>query len=276
VQDLDIDSGFKREIGRTGEYVSAIGLGTWSIRNYERALDIFVEAVNSGIDNVDTAEMYDSGRAEEFVGKLINAVGKDKVFVTTKMLPNHLLSRDQVIRAAKASLKRLGLRTVDLFLIHWPNSSLPINVQVRNFEAVVEEGLARYIGVSNFNVKDLEEAIVSTKKAEIVVDQVHYSVYNRYPVESGLGDFCVKTGITIQAYTPIERGKVAKDYLLKKISEKYGKTPIQVALNYVISHPRVIAIVKTENRAHLLEILGSIGWRLTLEDIEYIREKTSY
>lgn len=272
---MQLDTAFKKEIGRTGEYVSSIGLGTWSIRSYGKALEVFIEALNNGIDNIDTAEMYDSGRAEEFVGKVIGQVGKEHVFVTTKMLPSHLVSRDQVVKAVKSSLKRLGLDSVDLFLIHWPNSSLPIEVQVRNFEAVVEEGLSRYIGVSNFYIEDLEIALASTKKAEIIVDQVHYSVHHRYPVESGLREFCTKNGITIQAYTPIERGRVKNDDLLKRIAVKYKKTLIQVALNYVISHPRVVAIVKTETREHLLEILGSTGWTLSIDDTRKIMENVT-
>ncbi|MCE4614485.1 MAG: aldo/keto reductase [Desulfurococcales archaeon] len=268
-----MDAPSKQEIGRTGEYVSSVGLGTWSIRDYKRAFEVFVEALNSGIDNIDTAEMYDSGRAEEFAGRVVREVGKENVFITTKMLPSHLVSRDQVIKASKASLRRLGLDTVDLFLIHWLNPSLPIEVQARNFEAVVEEGLSRYIGVSNFDIDELREAVASTKKADIVVNQVHYSVYHRYLVERGLGDFCVKEGITIQAYTPIERGRVAKDDLLKRIASQYDKTPIQVALNYVVSHPKVIAIIKTENHNHLIEILGSLGWNLSVEDIRLIQEK---
>ncbi|MCE4606740.1 MAG: aldo/keto reductase [Desulfurococcales archaeon] len=267
---MRLDASLKKEIGRTGEHVSPIGLGTWCIMDYGRALEVFMEALNSGIDNIDTAEMYDSGRAEEFVGRVVRQVGKENVFVTTKMLPSHLVSRGQVVKAAKSSLKRLGLNTVDLFLIHWPNSSLPIEVQVRNFEAVVEEGLSRYMGVSNFGIEELEIALASTKKAEIVVDQVHYSVHYRHPVESGLGEFCTRNEITIQAYTPIERGRVKNDDLLRRIARKYSKTPIQVALNYIIAHPRVVAIVKTENKEHLIEILGSVGWELGADDTRII------
>jgi diketogulonate reductase-like aldo/keto reductase len=261
----------KKEIGRTREYVSAIGLGTWSIRDYSRAKHVFLEGINNGIDNIDTAEMYDSGRAEVFIGEILRETGKENVFVTTKMLPVHLVSRDEVVKAAKNSLKRLGVDVVDLFLIHWPNPSIPISIQVRNFEAIIDEGLARYIGVSNFYPEDLEEAVTATKKADIVVDQVHYSIYHRYPVENGLNEICNMHGITIQAYNVIERGRVAKDKVLGEIALKYNKTPIQVALNYAISNPRVIAIVKTENISHLHEILGSVGWNLSEQDMEFIR-----
>lgn len=250
--------------------VSAIGLGTWAIRDYKRARVAFLYALEQGIDNIDTAEMYDSGRAEEFVGSIVKEFGRDNVFITTKIWPDKLVDRSLILKAAKASLVRLGVRFADLILIHWPNRSMSIRDQVRNFEVLYSEGLARYIGVSNFNLRDLEEAVESTSRAEIVVNQVRYSVYYKELVERELIEFCTRNRITVQAYTPIERGRVAQDPLLKRIGEKYGKTPIQVALNYVIRHERVMAIVKSENVEHIRELLGSMGWRLAPEDVQAI------
>lgn len=266
-----IDPDDRREIGRTGEKVSAIGLGTWAIRDYSRAEEVLVYAVEHGLDLIDTAEMYGYGRAEELVGRVIRRVGKEKVFVTAKMLPEHLISRDHVLKAARASLRRLGVSTVDLFLIHWPNYSLSIAEQVRNFEAVWEEGLARYIGVSNFSRRELEEAIHATRRADIVVDQVHYSILNR-GVEYSLLPYVIEVGVTIQAYTPLEKGAVIYNRYVRRIAEKNGRTPVQVALNYLICRPRVTAIPKTENMEHLKEIMGALGWRLSPEDLEYLEE----
>ncbi|WFO75364.1 aldo/keto reductase [Desulfurococcaceae archaeon MEX13E-LK6-19] len=266
-----IDYNDRKPIGRTGETVSAIGLGTWAIRNYENAFKVFMYAIEHGIDNIDTAEMYDNGKAEEFVGKIINIVGKEKVFITTKMLPHHLISKEEVLKAAKASLKRLGLSTVDLFLIHWPNDNIPIEVQVRNFEVVYEKGLARYIGVSNFDVLELEEAIHATRKAEIVVNQVYYNVLAKH-VEKDLLPYAIKHGITLQAYTPLEKSMVAKHPVIIEIARKINKTPIQVALNYLISRPNVVAIPKTENISHLKEILGAMGWRLGEKEITVLEK----
>ncbi len=266
-----IDYSDRKEIGCTGEKVSAIGLGTWAIRDYSRAEEVLVYAVEHGVDLIDTAEMYGYGRAEELVGRVIRRVGKDKVFVTTKMLPEHLVSRDSVLKAGRASLRRLGVDSVDLFLIHWPNYSLSITEQVRNFEVLVEEGIARYIGVSNFNRSELEEAVHATRRAEIVVDQVHYSVVNRN-VESTILPFAVENCITIQAYTPLEKGAVAYNKHVRFIASRIGRTPIQVALNYLISRPRVTAIPKTENLEHLKEIMGALGWRLSPRDLEYLEE----
>jgi diketogulonate reductase-like aldo/keto reductase len=259
----------RKEIGATGEKVSAIGLGTWNIRSEERMFETLVYAVERGIDNFDTAEMYGDGSAEELVGRVVRHVGRDRVFITTKLLPHRFRSPELAEKAMKASLARLGLKTVDLVLIHWPDSIVSLEVQVRSLEHLAEKGYTRYIGVSNFDAYQLEEALRYTRKHEIVVDQVRYSVSYRYP-ENRLLPLSMEKRITIQAYTPIERGSLASSHVLARIAEKYGKTPIQIALNYLISRPRVIAIPKTERKERVDEFLGALGWRLSPEDIEYL------
>jgi diketogulonate reductase-like aldo/keto reductase len=255
--------------------VSAIGIGTWAIRSYDAAFETLVEAVESGrVNLVDTAEMYGSGRAEQLVGRLVEAVGRDRVFITTKMLPSRLADEDEIDRAARASLERLGVREVDLFLIHWPNPSLPIGVQVKRFERIVYgRGYARYIGVSNFDAQELLEAIHATSHTDIVVDQVHYSVISRRYVEEELLPVALENNVTIQAYTPLERCEVSRNPVVREVARAVGKTPVQVALNYLISRPRVVAIPKTENKSHLREILGSLGWRLPPDAIEKLERE---
>ena len=266
-----IDPNDRKEIGKTSEKVSAIGLGTWAIRDYSRAVETFVYAIEHGIDNIDTAEMYGSGRAEEFVGDVVRRVGKERVFITTKLLPERFSSRDEVLRAARASLRRLGVSQVDLVLIHWPNYAVPIEEQVRNLEELYIQGLARYIGVSNFGADELRRAMTATRRAGIVVDQVHYSVLHK-GVEKDLLPLAIREGVTIQVYTPIERGAVSQNPVVSRIAREVGKTPIQVALNYLISRPRTIPIPKTESLEHLKEILGAMGWRLSPRQIEELEK----
>ncbi len=265
-----IDASDRKPIGR--ETVSAIGLGTWAIRDYNGALEAYVYAIERGVDNIDTAEMYDAGRAEEFVGRVVERVGRERLFITTKMMPSRLVSVDEVEKAARASLRRLGVDSVDLFLIHWPNERLSIAEQVRNFETVYLKGYARYIGVSNFDKRELEEAIHATRKAEIVVDQVHYSVVDRYPEALSLLDYALKNNVTIQAHTPLERGAVISNPVVRRVAERTGRTPVQVALNFLISRPRVVAIPKAEKKEHIEEVLGAMGWRLSAEDIEELEK----
>ncbi len=252
--------------------VFAIGLGTYNIKSYDRALEAFLYAITRGVNLIDTAEMYDAGRAEEFVGQVVKHVGRSSIFITTKLLPSRLVDKELVLKATQESLRRLGVSSVDLILIHWPNERMSITEQVRNFEVVYEYGLTRYIGVSNFDLAQLREAMEATRKVEIVVNQVHYSVLTRHYVEKELLPYCVKNKVTIQAYTPLERGNVVVNPVIVKIANKYSKTPIQVALNYLISHRNVVAIPKSENIDHVQEILGSTGWRLKIEDLEHIKK----
>jgi len=264
-----IDTSDRKEIGKTGERVSAIGLGTWSIRDPRRAVDAIVYAIELGIDNIDTAEMYGDGAAEEIVGEAIRRAGRERVFITTKLLPHRFRDPELAEKAMRASLRRLGVKTVDLVLIHWPDTIASLETQIRVLESLAEKGYARYIGVSNFDKHLLEEALALTRKREIVADQVRYSVVYKHP-ESALLPLAIQRGVTIQAYTPLERGSVAQYDIIRRLARKYGKTPVQVALNYLISRPRVVAIPKTERRERVEELVGAMGWRLSAEDIELL------
>lgn len=261
----------RRSLGSTGETISAIALGTWGIRNEDDAFKTLVRGVELGLDTIDTAEMYNSGRAEELVGRVIKQVGREAVFLITKMLPDRLRSKYDVIKYGRAALKRLGVNEVDLYLIHWPNPTLSIQEQVKNFESLIDEGLTRYIGVSNFNEAELVEAINSTKKSDIVLNQVHYSVL-RKEIEESLLPTALRYQVTIQAYTPLERGGVLKHPKLAEISSKISKPVVQVALNYVIREPYLAAVVKTENIKHLEEIAQTLEWNLTPELIEVLKK----
>ncbi|MEB3806650.1 MAG: aldo/keto reductase [Desulfurococcales archaeon] len=264
-----IDASDRKPVGSTRETVSAVGIGTWAIRDSSRMIEALVYAFTHGIDNVDTAEMYGSGSAERIVGEALKQVGRDNVFVTTKLLPYRFRSEDLAVKAAKASLNRLGVNYVDLILIHWPDDLASIGEQVKSLEALAERGLTRYIGVSNFDARLLEEALQHARKYDIVVDQIHYSVLHRYP-ETELLPLAIRKKILVQAYTPIERGRVADIDLLVKIAERYGKSPVQVALNYLISRPMVVAIPKSERVERVKEFIGAMGWRLAASDLEII------
>jgi len=254
------------------DIISAIGLGSYGIKNYSKAFEAYVYGLTNGIDHVDTAEMYDMGKAEEFIGEVLKHVGRDGVFITTKMLPNRLEDKERIIKTAQESLRRMGINYVDLYLIHWPNERLSITQQVQNFEALIEKGLTRYIGVSNFSLSQLKEAVHATKKAPIVALQIHYSVLNRKEVEEQLLPYCVSNKITLQAYTPIERGSVKDNPCVKVVSERTGKTPIQVSLNYLISHENVVAIPEAERVEHVKELIGAMGWRIPEAHMNYLKK----
>lgn len=261
----------RKPLGDSGESISAIGVGTYGVRDEAKAVEALEYAINLGLNLIDTAEMYGSGRAEELVGEVARRVGRSSIFIVTKLYPYRFKSQGEAVKALRASLKRLNVSHVDLVLIHWPDEATPIEQQVKSLEALVDNGLARYMGVSNFTAEQLERALASTARHNIVANQVKYSVMDRR-VEESLLPFCIKNKVTLMAYTPLERGGVASIKLLNDLALKYGKTPIQVALNFLIARPRVVAIPKTERRGRVEEFRGALNWRLSNQDIKLLEQ----
>jgi diketogulonate reductase-like aldo/keto reductase len=251
------------EMGKTGEKVSAIGLGTYGIADYKKGEEAFIYAIERGINLIDTAEIYNT---EDFVGRIIKKVGRERLFITTKVHPKNLASKESTIKAARGSMSRLGTDSVDLILIHWPHNTMSIGDQIKNIEAVQKEGLARHIGVSNFSVKQMQEARDSTSSAEVVCNQVKYNLDER-DIEKDIIPFCERNEMSVVAYTPIGRGGLYKSKEMKQVTETNGKTPIQVALNFLMRKPRVIPIPKTEKIEHMKEILGAMGWKMSDQEV---------
>ncbi len=263
IMDSDVPGIEKRKMGSTGEKVSSIGLGTYGISNYKAAEEAFYYAIDRGVSLIDTAEIYNT---EDFVGNVIKKVGRENLFITTKVAPKNLTSKESTLRSAKGSLKKLGISAVDLILIHWPHDIMSISDQVKNIESVRKEGLTRYIGVSNFSVEQMEEARSSTSTSEIVCNQVEYNMTKR-DAEKDVIPYCEVNGMSVVAYTPIEKGSPQRYKGMKDVSSSTGKTPIQISLNFLMRNSAVIPIPKSENLDHIKEILGSTGWRLKDEEV---------
>ncbi|HSX58378.1 MAG TPA: aldo/keto reductase [Candidatus Saccharimonadales bacterium] len=242
------------------EKIPVLGLGTWNMFNPE----IVSYALEKGITHIDTAEFY---RTEKIVAEGIKDFDRGKLFITTKVSPHHLGS-DQILSAAARSLKELKTDYIDLYLIHWPNPLANMKNAMKTFDKLIDEGLIRYVGVSNFSPKQFAEAQSYTKN-KIVCNQVHYNLLHRNP-ERELLDFCVKNSIILTAYTPLASGQLREgNYkVLDEIAEKHSKTSIQVALRWLIQQPQVITIPKASSKEHLDEILGCLGWNLDKEDIK--------
>lgn len=271
-----------RELGRTGWKVPVLGQGTWGIGGFyskddskdAEAIVALKLGIELGMTLIDTAEAYGAGHSEEVVGKAI-ADSKAEVFVATKVSPEHL-SYESVLRSARASLSRLNVKTIDLYQVHWPNPRIPIKETMRAMEKLVRDGLVRFIGVSNFSVIEMEEAMASLAREEVVSNQVEYSLLER-SIENDILPFCEREGITVIAYSPLAHGKLSepKKHLdrqevnvLQKLADKYGKTPSQIALNWVTRRPSAIAIPKAIKAEHVRENAGAAGWSMSLEDYE--------
>ena len=252
-----------KELGRTGVMIPEVGLGTWKYRGGPEPLRRGVEL---GANLIDTAEMY---RTEDAVGAAIKGM-RDRVFVATKVLGSNL-RYDQVLRAAEKSLRLLEDDVIDLYQIHWPSHNVPIAETMRAMEELVDRGMVRYIGVSNFSVAEMREAQAAMSTYPIVCNQVLYNLKRR-GIERDLIPHCEENGVTVMAYTPLADGSLAvrprvragKQWeTLEAVATEAGKTPAQVALNWCLTQPPVVVIPKTNSVARTEENCGASGWRLT-------------
>lgn len=261
-----------KTLGKTDTKIPAIGIGSWQLGvNPEQEIEAIKAGIDAGAKYIDTAEVYNT---EQLVGKAIS--GRKDVFIATKVWSTHL-QYDEVIRACDRSLKNLGVKTVDLYQIHWPNPSISISETMKAMEKLVEDGKIRYIGVSNFPKNLLVEAQNSLSKYDIVSDQVEYSLLVRDP-EKELLPFCQENKVTLIAYSPLGHGELFdpknKELLqsLERIGEKYNKTAVQVSLNWLIKKENVVTIPKASTKEHMLENTSSADFMLSAEDEAKISE----
>ena len=257
-----------QELGRTGVMIPEVGLGTWKYRGGPEPLR---RGIKLGANLIDTAEMY---RTEDAVGEAIRGM-RDRVFVATKVLGSNL-GYDQVLRAAEKSLGLLDDDVIDLYQIHWPSHSVPIAETMRAMEELVDRGMVRYIGVSNFSVAQMQEAQAAMSNNAIVCNQVLYNLKRR-GIERDLIPYCEEHGITVMAYTPLADGSLAvrprqragRNWeALESVARETGKTPAQVALNWCLTRPPVVVIPKTNSVARTEENCGASGWHLTPAQVQ--------
>jgi len=262
-----------RTLGRTGEKISTVGMGTWKIGVYpgpsERAEQVRAlrRGIELGCNLIDTAEMYANGRSEEVVAEAVGDI-REAVFIASKVSPENL-HHDDVIAACNRSLKRLGTRYIDLYQVHWPNPAIPIRETMSAMEDLVREGKVRYVGVSNFSVRQTKEAETALPKSELVSNQVEYSLANR-SAEARILPYCEKEGLTLIAYTPLAKGRVPEELIPRAICAKYNVTPIQVMLNWVTRSECVVAIPKSADVKHIEENMSSVASRFLDEEYSEI------
>lgn len=257
------------------DLISSIGLGTGTGFKHDDAkrdkelVYILQKALDFGINFIDTAEAYFDGHAEELVGRAFKKI-REKVFIATKFSPEHARYTD-VLQAAHASLRRLQTDYIDLYQIHWPNPAVPLEETLGALATLTKSGNVRSIGVCNFSLRKLKE-IREVSKLPIVSLQTEYNLRER-SIEQAVLPYCESHNITLIAYTPLNSGAITRSQLVHDLSKKYGRTPSQILLNFLISHPAVVAIPGTTNLAHVEENAKAREFRLSQGDIAII-EKT--
>lgn len=293
------------DLGWTGERVSRVGLGlwqiseTWGITNYSDAKKIIETAFEKGINFFDTAIVYGDGLSEEYLGRAIKELGiRDEVFIATK-IPGQYLSRDDVLRATQLSLRRLQTDVIDLMQVHWPPlwHNFPTCEYMEALEQLVNMGVVRYIGLSDFPVELIESARSCLSTTDIVSIQIRYNLVER-DAEKEIIPYALREDLVVIPWSPLAKGALAGKYrpdnlpefkdvrsrepvfypenfkriyelvkLLEDIGKKYGKTTAQVALNWIITaYPNTLPIPGAKNPQQVIDNVGSIGWRLDFED----------
>ena len=261
--------------------IPKIGFGTWTIGGREtpdpsqdaRSLAALRSALELGYTHFDTAEVYADGHAEELLGQAIRSSGLSRaaLFITSKVSPEHLGYAD-VLRSCGNSLGRLGMDYLDLYLIHWPRRGMDLAEAFRALNRLVADGRVRHLGVSNFNRKQLEEAMALSETA-LLTNQVSYSLPDRTCVENGVLACCQANDILLTAYTPLKRRFVTGNKPLMETARLRGVTPQQVALAWLVQQPRVITIPMSFDPLHQAENLAAAEIVLTEAELApFLRE----
>jgi diketogulonate reductase-like aldo/keto reductase len=254
----------------SGETVPALGQGTWRMAETASRRKQEIEALRLGVELgmtlVDTAEMYGEGAAEELIAEAL-AGERARLFLVSKVYP-HNASRQGVVAACERSLRRLKTDRLDLYLLHW-RGSMPLEETVAGFEELRRSGKIRHWGVSNFDTDDMEELLQVRGGENCAANQVLYNVTRRGP-EFDLIPSLTKHRMPLMAYSPIEQGRLPRGGVLQRIGQKYGASPFQIALAWLLQKPDVIAIPKASSPDHVRDNHRALEIRLGPEDLEAI------
>jgi len=247
------------------EKVPQLGQGTWHMGESARRRGEEVAALKLGLDRgmtlIDTAELY--ADAELVVAEAIKG-RRDECFIVTKVLPENS-TRARTIAACERSLKRLNTDRIDLYLLHWRGRPR-LEETVSAFEALVSAGAIRYWGVSNFDVGDMEELFALPGGDACATNQVLYNLRRR-GIEAGLLPWCGERGVPIQAYSPIEQGRLLRDRVLTGVAIRHRATTAQIALAWVLRQPDMMVIPKAATLEHVRENRAALDIELTAQDL---------
>ncbi len=250
--------------------IPVLGLGTWQSTGQD-CIDVVKKGLQMGYEHIDTAQAYDN---EKEVGEGIkqSGVARDKFFLTTKIFPDDMKFEPEKLKAAaQKSLENLGVDYVDLLLLHWPDDRVPLSETIPALCELQKQGLTRHIGVSNFNIANIIEA---KKHADvpIVVNQVEFHPFIK---QDTLQTFLNNHHILLEAYSPLARGDVFDNDIIKEIADNHDVTPAQISLAWILSDKHRVAIPKTSNPDHLQGNLDATKVELSADELEKIGKLAS-
>ena len=265
---------------QSGFELPVYGLGIWQMggrleadsTNDDEEIKAIRAALDAGITHIDTAESYGDGHAEELLKQALVGRDRSKLIIATKVSA-HNQSYEGVHKSFQASLSRMGLDYVDLYLLHrFPEPGINIADTMRAMDELVEQGLVKNIGLCNMTPHRFNE-IQKLTKNKLVCNQVHYNVQYREIEDKGVLEHSQDNDVLLVAWRPLQKGILPDSPLINEMAAKYNKTSSQIALNWLISQKNVVTLSKTSNIQHLHENLGALGWSLEDADIERIRSE---
>ncbi len=241
----------------SGNDIPCIGLGTWQLEG-KKCEEVVKAAIDVGYKHIDTAEIYGN---QKFIGRAIKGK-RENLFLTSKVWFENLRYKD-VLSACENTLKELKTDYIDLYLIHWPNRTIPIEETMKALNKLKEDGLIRDIGVSNFTINHLKDALKIGVK--IVANQIEF---HPYLYQKELLEFCKSKNILVIAYSPLGRGNLLNDQVINKIALKHKKTPAQICLRWLFEKG-VASIPKASSIERLKENLNIFDFELK-DDVRVI------
>ncbi len=252
-----------------GARIPALGFGTWELRG-KQCQELVEAAIGLGYRHVDTAHLY---KNEQEVGAAIkaSAVARDEIFLTTKIWPDHF-EPEQFSRSLEMRLKLLDAGPVDLLLLHWPSQTVPLAPTLGALAAAKKQGFARHIGVSNFTVDLLNQAVALCDEP-LVCNQIEFHpLINQDKVRAA----CAAHGIAVTAYCPIARNEVANEPVMIEIAQRHNISPAQLALAWLLGLESVVAIPRSSNVERIQANLDAAQVSLTdgeMASIEALKKK---
>lgn len=262
-----------KQLGEGLIRLPAVGQGVGQYVWTDEHTSIIRRGIELGLSFIDTAEGYDDGRSEETVGRAIRGI-RDSVVVGTKFSPEHS-AYAEVLKAAEGSLRRLGVDSIDLYQVHWPNPAVAAEETLTAMAKLVESGKVRYIGLGNVCRRQVEEAIGILGEGQVATVQVEYNLFDR-TIEDELLPLCQEHRLGVIAYSPLDRGRISDGRrrmgVIEDVARRYGRTPSQIALRWLIEKEPVVVIPKAVKASHVASNASAVEFDLDDADIQLIGE----
>ena len=270
-----------KELGKTGLFISSVGQGCMGIGGEfkknntldKECLWALEYGIDLGMTFIDTAEVYAGGHSETLVGKAAKNK-RNELFIATKFSPENN-SYHNALSSAENSLRRLETSYIDLYQVHWPNPSIPVAETMEALKKLLDQGKIRFIGLSNFSKREMEEAQSFLGETKIVSNQVEYNLFDRF-IEKSIMPYCIDQNASIIAYSPLDQGhgfnSEDKRILMDSLSKKYQKTQAQISLNWLLTNPNVFVIPKAIKKHHIEENASASDFEIEESDIDLIKQ----